>query len=994
MKTIWKNIASRVWLIVTAVVLVLAIVANVLTSTMFFDALCVVFGDPPVIIVGEEKSDYVKDFATKEEAVANGNRISKEICEEGFTLLKNNDNALPLNDNETKVSVFGKNSVNIAIGGSGSGGSQGAKATTIFENLTASGFSYNQTLVDFYNDNSRSGNGRAANNSDLDTGKEVELKEEFVGETEINRYSSDVWNSCEQYKDVALIVLTRIGGEGADLPRTETDSILKLRPAEKDLIARVETMGFGKVVLVLNTASTLELKEVDEDDGVDAILWIGYTGGNGMAAFGEVLKGKTAEGVEFSPSGKTADTYAADFSHNPAWENMGAALGGDYYTTSGGRLGDNKEDAYFVDYEEGVYVGYRFYETAYAESLNGNAAMKGYNFDYDKEVVYPFGFGLSYTQFSWELVNGDELNGKTLAADTSLTFLIKVTNIGSRSGRDVVQLYVTPPYTSGGIEKSAKILVGFAKTGLLAAGASETVEITVDSPYDFASYDYKDANQNGFKGYEVEQGDYVFAVSSDAHTSVIDVATNIAEDIRYETDPVTGTVVANLYTDQADERLNSDKELGTVLSRADWTNTWPARRTAAEKRVNDRLEWLNYITTAPSAPNRPAQEDTMPVTGKNYGIKLNDLKGLDYDSDKIITEEDTENSTLVGKTHAEAWSLFLDQLTVREMNNLVNKGAFKTVDIARLGVPRTIAADGPVGFCNFISSAAVYNTCVYPCEVVIASTWNVERLYDMGVSVGNEGLLGDVANGGTPYTGWYAPGLNIHRTPFGGRNFEYYSEDSFLSGKLTAAIMEGCASKGVYVDLKHFALNEQETHRSANGLLTWATEQSMREVYLKGFEIAIKTAKADGVKAMGVMSSFNRIGERWTGGDYRLLTNILREEWGFEGLVISDFNTISYMNVKDMVYAGGDLNLEMIGWLTYTPDSGSASDVTVFRQACKNILYTVANSNAMRGDFRMGLANWQVLMIVVDCVLAAAFIGWGVFVILRAFRKKKTGGTD
>lgn len=976
-------------MIVTAILLALAIVVNILASTKFYDALCVVFGDPPVVIIGEEKSDYVKDFTTKADALANGNRVSKEICEEGFTLLKNKNNALPLKSDETKVSVFGKNSVNIAIGGSGSGGSEGAEATTIFDNLTASGFTYNPALVDFYNDNGRSGNGRNANNSDLDTGKEVKLSEDFVGETPVDKYSADVWNSCSEYRDVALIVLTRIGGEGADLPRTESDSVLKLRPAEKDLIAKVKTLGFGKIILVLNTAATLELKEVNGDNAIDAILWIGYAGGNGMSAFGEVLKGKTAEGVEFSPSGKTVDTYAADFSHNPAWENMGAALGGDAYTTSGGRLGDNLEDAYFVDYEEGVYVGYRFYETAYAEARKGNAAMKGYTFDYDEEVVYPFGYGLSYTKFDWELVNGDEVNGKILEQNTSLTFRIKVTNSGGHPGRDVVQLYVVPPYTPGKIEKPAKLLVGFAKTKLLAVGEEDTVEITVDSPYEFASYDYKDANQNQFKGYEVEAGDYTFAISSDAHTSVIEVNASVGEDIRYERDPVTGTVVQNLYTDQSDERLNSDRELGKVLSRADWVNTWPARRSASEKRVDGRLDWLNYITQAPSDPNRPAQEDVMPDTGKNYGITLSDLKGLDYDSDRIITDEDTDVKALIGKTHAEAWELFLDQLRVGEMSNLVNKGAFKTVDIARLGVPRTIAADGPVGFCNFISSAAVYDTCKYPCEVVIASTWNIDRLYDMGVAVGNEGLVGDVANGGTPYTGWYAPGLNIHRTPFGGRNFEYYSEDSFLSGKLTAAVMEGAASKGVYVDLKHFALNEQETHRSANGLLTWATEQSMREIYLKAFEIAIKTAKADGVKGMGVMTSFNRIGERWTGGDYRLCTSILRGEWGFEGLVICDFNTVKHMVVKDMVYAGGDLNLEMIGDRTYTPNGNDATDVTVFRQAAKNILYVIANSNAMRGDFKMGVATWQIVMFVVDGVLAVGLIGWGVFVILRAFRKRK-----
>lgn len=961
MKTIWKNLASRIWLIVTAIVLVLIIAINVFACNIYYYAVCQVLGIPTTEIIGEESSNYEKDFADKAAALANGNKVSKEVCEEGFTLLKNAD-ALPLKDSESKVSVFGKNSVDMAIGGSGSGGSVGAKATTIFDSLTANGFTYNQTLVDFYNDSARSGAGRDSNPTDLDSGNAVALSE---GETPLTSYSADVWNSCENFKDVALIVITRIGGEGFDMPRNADGThFLQLSQNEKDLIDRVKTMGFGKVVLVLNTAATLELKAVNDDPDIDAILWVGFAGGNGMTAFGEVLKGKTLEGTQFSPSGKTVDTYAADFTHNPAWENFGSALGGDSYTQEGGKKGDIDLGAYFVDYEESIYVGYRFYETAYAEALNGNKTMGGYNFDYDAEVVYPFGYGLSYTKFDWSLENADELNDKVLTDKTSLTFKVKVTNSGDYPGRDVVQLYVTPQYYAGGIEKSAKLLVGFAKTSLLAAGASETVEITVDSPYAFASYDYKDANKNNFKGYEVEHGTYTFALSTDAHSEVIKVNTSVAEDIKYENDPVTGTPVTNRYTDQSDASLNSDRELGSVLSRNSWATTWPARRTTEERRV----AVSDYVLQGQSNPNRPAAEDEMPTTGKNSGIILGQLTGLDYDD--------------------EMWDTFLDQLTYDEMKELFNFGAFRTSNIARLGVPETICADGPVGFCNFVGSSAIYNTCVYPCEVVLASTWSVERLFDMGLAVGNEGLIGDENHGNMPYTGWYAPGLNIHRTPFGGRNFEYYSEDSFLNGKLTAAVMKGAAEKGVYVDMKHFALNDQETHRSALGVLTWATEQSMREIYLKAFEIAIKTAQEEGVKAMGVMSSFNRIGERWTGGDYRLLTNILREEWGFEGLVICDFNTVSYMQVKDMVYAGGDLNLQFEGKYVYSGDAKNASDVTVMRQAAKNVLYNVANSNAMRGEFKINKPVWEITVYVLDGVIPVCLLVWGAVVIIRAFRKK------
>lgn len=1005
LKKIWKNTLSRVWLVVTAVVLALMIVVNVLVSSTFYATVCTFLGEPAVKLTGEENGRFAtkKEFDTKEAALANANKVAKEICEEGFTLLKNKDNrALPLKEG-AKVSVFGKNSVDMAIGGSGSGGSVGADSKDIFESLTRAGFQYNDELRKFYEDGDLSGKGRDSNPTDLDSGKPVELSE---GETPIanytqNKNNKNYWDTCNGYKDAALIVITRIGGEGFDMPRQPDGShFLQLSRNEKDLINEVEKQGFDKVILLLNAASTLELKDVEEDDGVDAILWIGYAGGEGLLALGELLRGKTLEGDLISPSGKTVDTYAADFTHNPTWENMGAALG----TVEGEYIGDQYllkkgdsyigEEAYFVDYEESIYVGYRYYETAYAESVAGNYD----GFDYDEEVVYPFGFGLSYTKFSWTLENAGDLSDVHMAADTSLTFRVKVTNVGEYPGKDTVQIYVTPRYNPGGLEKSAKVLVGFAKTKTLAPGQSDTVEITIDSPYDFASYDY--LGLSGTEGYVVEKGDYAFTVSENAHSAKVDpetreafapVVTKVDNNIVYGKDPVTGTVVANLYTGNEDASLNSDEELGIVLSRKDFEGTWPKLRTPEERSRFDS-DWMKNIKTAPSVTNRPESDDKMPDTGVNHGIKLSDLVGVDYDGARVLTEEDTPNALLVGKTCTEAWDMFLDQLTVAEMKDLINKGSFKTIAISRLMVPQTINADGPVGFCNFLGGTSVYDTCKYPCEVVIASTWNIDKLTEMGRAVGNEALVGDSKHGGTPYTGWYAPGLNIHRTPFGGRNFEYYSEDSFLSGKMTAAIMEGCYEKGVYVNMKHFALNEQETHRSANGLLTWATEQSIRELYLKPFEIAVKTAKADGVKSMGVMSSFNRIGERWTGGDYRLLTTILREEWGFEGLVICDFNTCGHMNVRDMVYAGGDLNLEMAGFRIYSPDAKDATDVTVFRQASKNILYTVANSNAIRGDFTMAMPTWQVIMIVIDCAVAAGLAVWGFFAIRRAIRSNKDNG--
>ncbi|MGN0805967.1 MAG: glycoside hydrolase family 3 C-terminal domain-containing protein, partial [Candidatus Coproplasma sp.] len=877
MKTIWKSIACRIWLIVTPVVLAITIVLNVLASATFFDAIATVLGRETTKIVGEEESRYELDdgIENKADALAYGNAVSKEICEEGFVLLKNKDGALPLASG-AKISVFGKNSVNLAVGGSGSGGGVTADYD-LFDSLTAAGFEYNDKLVEFYKDDARSGSGRSGNPTDLDSGNEVELE---IGETPVSDYPTDLWSTCTAYSDAALIVLTRIGGEGFDLPRSSNGShSLQLTKDESDLIDKVSTMHFKSVVVVLNTVTTMELKEVNENDGVDAILWIGYTGGQGIMALGEVLKG------EVTPSGKTVDTWASDFTHSPVWENFGAALGGDAYKfqTTDARTGRPKltsETVYFVDYEEGIYVGYRYYETRYSSydgpltAIGESSALAGADDWYAEEVVYPFGYGLSYTEFEWELENADEVNGFVWDEGKPLTVKVRVTNTGDYAGKDVVQLYVTAPYTEGGIEKSAKVLVGFAKTNLLQSGQSEIVELTINSPYDFASYDCYDANGNGFKGYEAEAGEYVFTVGTDAHNGVFTLNTSLNNDIKYEKDPVTGAVVTNLYTDCEDECDNADAELiNGVLSRADWTGTWPARRTDEEKIKT--TDWINGIKSEDSVTNRPEPEGgySMPVTGANNGITLDELVGLDY--------------------YDEKWEKFLDQLTLNEMAALLNEGAFHTTAIQRLQVPQTTSSDGPVGFVNFIGAPEIYGTCAYPSEVVAGSTWNTQLIKKMGQAVGNEALIGNEDGDGAPYSGWYAPGLNLHRSPFGGRNYEYYSEDSFLSGKMTAAIVEGCADRGVYVTMKHLALNDQETHRSINGVLTWATEQSMREIYLKAFEIAVKAVNAYAEEQgreipLAAMSSFNRIGERWTGGDYRLLNTILRDEWGFEGLVISD----------------------------------------------------------------------------------------------------------
>ena len=988
---IWRSIPSRVWLIVTSVVVVIGVVVNVLASTMFYNTLGIVLNSPErmEVISDESRFSTLEGYDTRETAAAYGDQVTLNAAREGMILLKNNNNTLPLeSDGALKVSVFGKNSVNIAYGGSGSGAASGDNAKGIYESLSAAGIEYNPDLVSFYNDSAASGTGRPANSNDLDSGKVINNIP--TGETPWASYSADLKTTFADYNDAAIVVFTRIGGEGFDMAR----SYLKLDENEKQLLAEVGR-EFEKVIVVLNVATSMEINDIAADDNVDAILWVGFTGNNGMMALGEILTGAV------TPSGRTVDTFAM-LDSNPTWNNFGGEIGsaekysGDSYLQNS-RVGLSETGVYFLDEEEDIYVGYRYYETAYAEAQAGNYA----NFDYDGVVAYPFGYGLSYTTFSWTLENAEELPA-TLSEDTQFTVEVNVKNTGAEySGRDVVELYVTPPYNQSEIEKSAKVLVGFAKTDILEPGEDQTVSITVDSPYAFASYDCYDKNGNGFKGYELEAGDYTFTVSTDAHNAK-DMANatfkaNVASDIRYEDGATEGSKVTNLYTDNADENLNADTELSVQLSRADFAGTWPTSRTEDEKMPAEGL--VDAMLSIEPNPNNPNNYTEMPKTGTDAAA---DIVKEDENGNETRERRVVQFGDLVGVDYNDPmWDAFLDRLTVDEMIDLVNEGAFQTGAISRLGVPLTRQSDGPVGWVNFMPGIkeSFVGCCTYCCESLLAATWNVDRLYDMGVSVANEGLVG---YGDMTFSGWYAPGLNIHRSPMGGRNFEYYSEDPHLGGMMAASLMKGLATGGVFVMLKHFALNEQETHRA--GVLTWSTEQAMREIYLKSFEIAIKTAqqdytvKADGerveggaVKSMGVMSSFNRIGRRWAGGDYRLLTTILRDEWGFEGLVICDFNTNSHMIVKDMVYAGGDLNLEMVGTNVWRDvDRNSAADITVLRQASKNILYTIANSNAYRGSFVMHMPIWQIVMIVVDCVVIVGLGAWGFFVIRKAIKKFKT----
>lgn len=877
------------------------------------------FGSQRPIYSDEVTSVYPTQKATnKAEAFANAQEVNLKLAEEGFVMLKNENAALPMNKG-ARISVFSKNSVNLSYGGSGSGGFDTSNNKNLYESLNDAGFVTNPTLKNFY-ESSQSGPVRTANSSDLDNGDNQKIA---TAETPQSKYTDAVKNSYADYSDAALVVITRIGGEGFDLPRYQGDSegavspdshYLELDQNEIDLLTAVTDGTFKRVVVVFNTPSSFEATFLKDSayaafaDKIDAAVWIGFTGSNGITALGEILNG------DVNPSGRLVDTWAADFTKNPSFVNFGTGCLPDTTDKYDGGM------YYSVDYEEGIYVGYRYYET------RGETDGEDW---YNANVVYPFGYGLSYTTFDWTV--GDA-SASEIELGTTITVPVTVKNTGSVAGKDVVQLYASAPYTLGGIEKAHKVLVGFAKTKLLQPGESETVTVSFD-PYSAASYDYRDANSNGFSGYELETGEYTLYVSRNAHESEKAIALNLAADVQIGTDPTTDSEVVNRYTDSEDF-LDSDWQLDTMLSRADWEGTWPTPQTAQQHAGTDRL----YEEIRSEEHNNPTDFDSeeYPWFGEEPTLTLRDL----------LPSAEAEGYEPVVSYDDERWEELMMGCDEEEMIALINNGAYHTLAMESVGLPATIHGDGPSGFTCFMSKEQVNGTCQYVSEPVMASTWNINLMNELGEAIGEEGTIGDKTTG-QPYSSIYAPGVNIHRSPFGGRCSEYFSEDPFISGMMGAAEVQGIQSRGVLPTVKHFVANEQETHRSIGGDLSWLSEQALREIYLKPFEYTVKLGET-----RSIMTSFNRIGTRWTGGDYRLLTEILRNEWGFNGLVICDFNTIpQYMIPRMMFYAGGSIDLATQQSAMWTDcDTSDAGDAIVLMRAVKDVMYALVNSNAMNAE--------------------------------------------
>ena len=918
-----KGMKKSTYLIIWTLVIALlcSAVGVVNYEALYWDsALTLYFGEVGV------KNVSTVTFDTDDHA-----QVANLIVAEGAVLLKNEKNALPMKGG--KISLFGIDNKNGVL-------------QKVLEN---EGFTVNPTLAAFYAASSHSsGAGSLSAGNGSETGGWV------IDEVPQSEYTADVKASYKDYNDAAVVVLMRTGAEGNDLPYdmsryggSADENYLELNKDEKELLAEVHK-AFDKVIVLISSANAMQMDFADKAEyGIDAVLWYARPAG-GIGSIAKILSGA------INPSGRLVDTWAADFTKNPSFVNFGTGCLPDTTDKYDGGM------YYSVDYEEGIYVGYRYYET------RGETDGEDW---YNANVVYPFGYGLSYTTFDWTV--GDA-SASEIELGTTITVPVTVKNTGSVAGKEVVQLYASAPYTLGGIEKAHKVLVGFAKTKLLQPGESETVTVSFD-PYSAASYDYRDANSNGFSGYELEAGEYTLYVSRNAHESEKAIALNLAADVQIGTDPTTDSEVVNRYTD-SENFLDSDWQLDTMLSRADWEGTWPTPQTAQQHAGTDRL----YEEIRSEEHNNPTDFDSeeYPWFGEEPTLTLRDL----------LPSAEAEGYEPVVSYDDERWEELMMGCDEEEMIALINNGAYHTLAMENVGLPATIHGDGPSGFTCFMSKEQVNGTCQYVSEPVMASTWNINLMNELGEAIGEEGTIGDKATG-QPYSSIYAPGVNIHRSPFGGRCSEYFSEDPFISGMMGAAEVQGIQSRGVLPTVKHFVANEQETHRSIGGDLSWLSEQALREIYLKPFEYTVKLGET-----RGIMTSFNRIGTRWTGGDYRLLTEILRNEWGFNGLVICDFNTIpQYMIPRMMFYAGGSLDLATQQSAMWTDcDTSDAGDAIVLMRAVKDVMYALVNSNAMNAEvIGYNPPIWQEYLHWIN-IGAFTLVGvWLVLAIVRTVRCNK-----
>ena len=899
-----------------------AAIAMVLAVVVCVNMIC--FG-PMSTLIGLATGNGTLSDETNEEAA----KVAEEIMEDGIVLLKN-ESLLPLNETK-KLNIFGWESINPAYGGAGSGGINDLyDIVSLNQGLENAGFSINQELVDFYNN-------YGADNPEMS----IQKQSWTLPEPPVDTYSDELIKSAKEYSDVAVVVLSRKAGEGHnDIPMDvrkaaydnnsdeyddfpEGEHYLQLSQTERDMVDMV-CSNFDNVIVVYNGANQFELGFADEYPQIKSVVWCPGTGNVGFNALGKVFSG------EVNPSGKTPDTFIYDMTTAPWWNNAEKTEYTNLADLAVEGMNAGTAQVYapaFTNYVEGIYVGYKYYETAAQEGA----------IDYDKTVQYPFGYGLSYTEFEQKMGELEEKDGQ-ISVD------VEVTNTGDVAGKDVVEVYYEPPYTNGGIEKSSANLIEFEKTNLLQPGESQTVTVTF-SIEDMASYD-----ENHAKAYVLEKGDYVISINSDSHT-VLDQKTYTADkDVVYKGENKRAsddTAATNVFEDAKGDV--------TYLSRADhFANYEEATAAPASAELGEPYVSEYHLNSNFDKTTYLNDEDVMPTTGADNGLTLADMRDADYDDPR--------------------WEKLLDQLTVDEMANMIAMAGYQTAAMDSVGKVATLDFDGPAAINNNFTGVGSIG---FPIEVVVASTWNKELAQAWGECMGK--ISQEMGA-----EGWYAPGMNTHRTAFGARNYEYFSEDGVLAGNMGAKAVEGARKYGVYSYIKHFALYEG----NAKMVSVWSNEQAIREIYLKPFEISVKQGGAN-----AVMVSWSFLGDKWTGESSNLMNTVLRDEWGFRGMALTDFfrnNGHGFMNADAALANGVDAMLSTFnGEENNVANPEHPTAVLQMRNACKNVMYTVVSSWAYDGEHEeTGMENWKKAGIGIDIVIALFMAGMEVLVI-RGYKKRK-----
>ena len=899
-----------------------AAIAMVLAVVVCVNMIC--FG-PMATLIGLATGNGTLSDETNEEAA----EVAEEIMEDGIVLLKN-ESLLPLNETK-KLNIFGWESINPAYGGAGSGGINDLyDIVSLNQGLENAGFSINQELVDFYNN-------YGADNPEMS----IQKQSWTLPEPPVDTYSDELIKSAKEYSDVAVVVLSRKAGEGHnDIPMDvrkaaydnnsdeyddfpEGEHYLQLSQTERDMVDMV-CSNFDNVIVIYNGANQFELGFADEYPQIKSVVWCPGTGNVGFNALGKVFSG------EVNPSGKTPDTFIYDMTTAPWWNNAEKTEYTNLADMAVEGMNAGTAQVYapaFTNYVEGIYVGYKYYETAAQEGA----------IDYDKTVQYPFGYGLSYTEFEQKMGELEEKDGQ-ISVD------VEVTNTGDVAGKDVVEVYYKPPYTNGGIEKSSANLIEFAKTDLLQPGESQTVTVTF-SIEDMASYD-----ENNAKAYVLEKGDYVISINSDSHT-VLDQKTYTADkDVVYKGENKRAsddTAATNVFEDAKGDV--------TYLSRADhFANYEEATAAPASAELGEPYVSEYHLNSNFDKTTYLNDEDVMPTTGADNGLTLADMRDADYDDPR--------------------WEKLLDQLTVDEMANMIAMAGYQTAAMDSVGKVATLDFDGPAAINNNFTGVGSIG---FPIEVVVASTWNKELAQAWGECMGK--ISQEMGA-----EGWYAPGMNTHRTAFGARNYEYFSEDGVLAGNMGAKAVEGARKYGVYSYIKHFALYEG----NAKMVSVWSNEQAIREIYLKPFEISVKQGGAN-----AVMVSWSFLGDKWTGESSNLMNTVLRDEWGFRGMALTDFfrnNGHGFMNADAALANGVDVMLSTFnGEENNVANPEHPTSVLQMRNACKNVMYTVVSSWAYDGEHEeTGMENWKKAGIGIDIVIALFMAGMEVLVI-KGYKKRK-----